>query len=194
MQVKDKTISRAFKEVPREEFLPEYNKHMSKEDRPLPIGYAQTCSQPSLLLYIMEHLELNEKSRVLEIGCGCGYQAALIAAIAKQVYAIEIIPELAIMAASNLKRLNYTNASIRCIDGYGGWPEEAPFDAIIISAAAAQLPIPLTEQIKEGGHVIMPLGNHFSAQHLYLFTKVNGVMQRQMLIPVVFVPCTGKCA
>ncbi len=188
--VKDKHIIDAMLKVPRHMFVPEAIKKRAYSDSPLPIGEDQTISQPYIVAYMSEALELNSLDRVLEIGTGSGYQAAILAEIAKEVYTIEIIGSLAKRATDTLNMLGYKNIKVRCADGYLGWNEEAPFDAIIITAAPGRIPQPLIEQLKVGGRMVLPLGDIY--QELILLTKNKDGLARKNLGAVSFVPMTGR--
>jgi protein-L-isoaspartate(D-aspartate) O-methyltransferase len=177
-------------EVPRHEFVPKEYRAEAYDDRPLPIGMNQTISQPYIVAYMTEALELKGGEKVLEIGTGSGYQAAVLAEIAGEVYTIEILEPLARNAEKTLERLGYENISVMAGDGYRGWPEHAPFDAIIVTAAPDHVPEPLVEQLDVGGRMILPVGDWF--QKLIVITKdEEGVTQREDL-PVRFVPMTGE--
>lgn len=187
--VRDKNVLKAMKTVPRHLFVPENVRAYSYEDEPLPIGYGQTISQPYIVALMTELLGLKPDSRVLEIGTGSGYQAAVLAELCDSVSSIEIICELAEQADSTLKELGY-NVDVRCGDGYRGWPEKAPFDAIIVTAAPDEVPKPLIEQLAEGGRIVIPVGTYH--QDLKLIRKVNGRIEEMNIIPVRFVPMTGE--
>ncbi len=188
--VNDTRVLEAMRKVPRHEFVPEAYRDMAYQDSPLPIGYGQTISQPYIVAYMTEQLGVSEKDTVLEIGTGSGYQAAILAELAAQVYTIEIVPELAEMAARVLKKLGYDNVEVRVGDGYQGWPEHAPFDAIILTAAPPRVPQPLLDQLKVGGRLIAPVGEDY--QELVLIEKGKDQYYRKNLIPVRFVPMTGE--
>jgi protein-L-isoaspartate(D-aspartate) O-methyltransferase len=177
--------------VPRHEFVPERLRPEAYTDHPLPIGHDQTISQPYIVAYMTERLEPKPSDRVLEIGTGSGYQAAVLAELVAEVYTIEIVRELAQRATSDLKRLGYTNVHVRAGDGYQGWPEAAPFDLIIATCAPEQIPRPLTEQLKEGGRMIIPVGPSRN-QDLVLLRKQGGRLEQRAVLPVSFVPMTGK--
>jgi protein-L-isoaspartate(D-aspartate) O-methyltransferase len=176
--------------VPRHEFVPAALRAHAYEDRPLPIGYDQTISQPFIVAFMTEKLEPKPTDRVLEIGTGSGYQAAVLAGLVSNVFTIEIVEPLARRAAADLKRLGYTNVTVRAGDGYQGWPEAAPFDAIIVTCAPEQVPQPLVDQLKEGGRMILPVGPA-GRQELYLLQKQNGRVEKRAVLPVRFVPMTG---
>ena len=177
--------------VPRHEFVPEPLRADAYTDHPLPIGYGQTISQPYIVAFMTEQLEPKPTDRVLEIGTGSGYQAAVLAGLVAQVYTIEIIEELAQRAAADLKRLGYTNAHVRAGDGYRGWAEAAPFDAIIVTCAPEHVPQPLIGQLKDGGRIIVPVGPAWH-QELVLLRKRGGKLERHAVLPVSFVPMTGE--
>jgi protein-L-isoaspartate(D-aspartate) O-methyltransferase len=181
----------ALRKVPREEFVPAEYRAESYSDRPLPIGYDQTISQPFIVAFMTEELRPQQTDRVLEIGTGSGYQAAILAELVAEVYSIEIIEPLAKTAEATLKRLDYKNVHVKAGDGYKGWPEHAPFDAIIVTCAPEHVPQPLLDQLKEGGRMIIPVGAKF-AQELYLFEKKNGRLQQSAVLPVRFVPMVGE--
>ncbi|UCC13072.1 MAG: protein-L-isoaspartate(D-aspartate) O-methyltransferase [candidate division WOR-3 bacterium] len=188
--ITDTLVIKAMTEIPRHEFVPREYQHMAYGDFPLPIGEGQTISQPYIVALMTEEIELVSSDRVLEIGTGSGYQAAVLAIICEEVYSIEIVPSLAENAGTLLKELGYNNVHVKCGDGFLGWPEAAPFDAIIITCAPKTVPEPLIEQLTEGGRLIVPLGDDF--QMLTLFIKTEGELQRDELIPVRFVPMKGK--
>ncbi len=188
--ITDQATLNAMLKVPRHEFVPEYQKPNAYEDRPLSIGSNQTISQPYIVAYMTEAINPEKSDKVLEIGTGSGYQAAVLAEIVDQVYTIEIIPELAARAQETFARLGYANIYTRTGDGYAGWPVEAPFDAIIVTAAPEEVPPPLIEQLKEGGRMIIPVGPVYRVQYLQLLTKKNGKLKVQNLLPVRFVPFT----
>jgi protein-L-isoaspartate(D-aspartate) O-methyltransferase len=178
--------------VPRHLFVDAAYRHRAYDDHPLPIGEAQTISQPYVVALMTEALRLRPADRVLEIGTGSGYQAAVLAEIVKEVYTIEIRKLLADRAEKTLADLGYRNVKVKSGDGYFGWAEQAPFDAIIITAAANHIPPPLIEQLKEGGRLIVPLGSMVYFQTLVLATKRNGELDVEQLCPVAFVPMTGE--
>lgn len=188
--IKDQNVIRAMSKVPRHEFVPEHLRKYAYADEPLPIGEDQTISQPYIVAYMSEQLELKPTDKILEIGTGSGYQAAVLAEITDSVFTIEIVDVLARRAESTLKKLGYTNIMVKSGDGYKGWPEHAPFDKIIITAAPTRIPQPLVDQLKIGGKMILPLGDY--SQDLVLIRKnEEGVTQRKLL-PVRFVPMTGE--
>lgn len=177
--------------VPRHEFVPEKLRADAYEDHPLPIGHGQTISQPFIVAYMTQQLDPAPTDRVLEIGTGSGYQAAVLAALVKEVYSIEIVEPLARRAEADLKRLGYTNIFVRAGDGYKGWPEAAPFDSIIVTCAPDKVPQPLIDQLKEGGRMIIPVGPLFE-QQLVVLRKKAGRVSRESVMAVRFVPMTGK--
>jgi protein-L-isoaspartate(D-aspartate) O-methyltransferase len=186
--VKDARVLAAMGKVPREEFVPADQRPFAYEDRPLPIGEGQTISQPYIVALMTELLALKPGDKVLEIGTGSGYQAAILAELAAHVYTIEIIPALAQRAEQTLRRLGYTGVRVKAGDGYLGWPEYAPFDAIIVTCAPEQVPRPLADQLREGGRMVIPVGPQWTSQTLYLLRKHQGKLTQQAVIPVRFVP------
>jgi protein-L-isoaspartate(D-aspartate) O-methyltransferase len=189
----DESVIEAMKKVPRHAFVPVSYRVWAYANRPLPIGYGQTISQPYIVAVMTDLLELKPKDRVLEIGTGSGYQAAVLAEIAKEVYTIEVIKELAASAKKRLKKEGYGNVKTRTGDGYYGWKEEAPFDAIIVTAAAGNIPPPLLAQLKLGGRMVIPVKGFFHVQHLLLVTKTpEGKVTIRQILPVAFVPLTGE--
>jgi protein-L-isoaspartate(D-aspartate) O-methyltransferase len=181
----------AMGKVPRHEFVPERLRAQAYQDRPLPIGHGQTISQPYIVAFMTEQLEPGPADRVLEIGTGSGYQAAVLAELVAQVYTIEIIEDLAQRAATDLQRLGYTNVQVRAGDGYKGWPEAAPFDAIIVTCAPENVPQPLIDQLKDGGRMIIPIGP-MGDQELVLLRKHGNKLEQRAVLPVRFVPMTGQ--
>ena len=188
--VKDSLVLQAMMKVERHRFVPKNMRRYAYNDEPLPIGYEQTISQPYIVAYMTESLELKGGEKVLEIGTGSGYQAAVLAEIVKEVYTIEIVEPLAKKADEVLEKEGYENIFCRFGDGYRGWPEKAPFDAVIITAAPPRIPELLLDQLKEGGRMVVPVGTWF--QELVLLTKSKGKMEKKRLIPVRFVPMTGE--
>jgi protein-L-isoaspartate(D-aspartate) O-methyltransferase len=178
-------------QVPRHEFVPERLRADAYADHPLPIGHGQTISQPYIVAFMTEQLEPKPTDRVLEIGTGSGYQAAVLAAVAAQVYTVEIVEELAQRAAADLKRLGYTNVHVRAGDGYRGWAEAAPFDSVIVTCAPERVPQPLIDQLKDGGRIIIPLG-WAGNQELVLLRKHGGKLEQREVLQVRFVPMTGE--
>ena len=179
--------------IPRHEFVPEDLRQVSYEDGPLPIGFGQTISQPLIVALMTDVLKINRSSSVLEVGTGSGYQAAVASTLASQVYTIEIIPELARSAANRLRQLGYTNVTVRTGDGYFGWPDVAPFDGIIVTAASGHIPPPLLEQLKPGGRMVIPVGPPLGQQHLTVVERAaDGRVRTRQLFLVRFVPLTGQ--
>jgi protein-L-isoaspartate(D-aspartate) O-methyltransferase len=188
--VKDPRVLSALLKVERHHFVPEEYLNSAYSDQPLPIGEGQTISQPYIVALMTELLELQGEEKVLEIGTGSGYQAAILAELAKEVYSIEIIESLAAMAKKRLSELGYQNIHVKAGDGYLGWPEVAPFDAIIVTAAPDHIPKPLVEQLKDGGRMVVPVGIY--TQELKKIVKKSGKIETTDVIPVVFVPMTGE--
>jgi protein-L-isoaspartate(D-aspartate) O-methyltransferase len=176
------------KKVPRHVFVPPRNKAHSYGDHPLPIGHGQTISQPYIVAFMTEVLKLKPNYRVLEIGTGSGYQAAILAELVKTVYTIEIIEKLGQRATQTLAGLGYTNVHVKIGDGYKGWPEKAPFEAIIVTCAPERIPKPLIQQLKEGGRMIIPVGKAGTIQKLVMAIKKNGRLKSKVTMPVRFVP------
>jgi protein-L-isoaspartate(D-aspartate) O-methyltransferase len=189
--IHDERVLAAMSKVPREEFVPADERAAAYTDNPLPIGYDQTISQPYIVAFMTEQLHPKPSDRVLEIGTGSGYQAAILAELVAEVYTIEIAEPLARNAEATLVRLGYKNVRMKVGDGYKGWPENAPFDAITVTCAPDRVPRPLTDQLKEGGRMIIPVGDRF-AQELYLLEKKNGQLKESAVLPVRFVPMTGE--
>ncbi len=191
--VRSPKVLAAMRTVARHEFIPREYRASAYEDHPLPIGYGQTISQPYIVAAMTDALELSPADKVLEIGTGSGYQAAVLGKVITNVYSIEIVPELAKRAEKTLARLGYTNVHVRCGDGYLGWPEEAPFDAVIVTCAPYDIPQPLIDQLAEGGRIVIPVGGRWG-QTLVRATKRKGKLIREKLMGVMFVPMTGKAA
>ncbi len=192
-QIEDPNVLTAMQAVPRHAFIPDSQQRYAYSDHPQPIGYDQTISQPYIVAFMTEALQLKRDSKVLEIGTGSGYQAAVCAEICRQVYTIEIVEELAKGAEKCLRELGYRNVFVRAGDGFFGWPEHAPFDAIIGTAAAGRIPEPLLEQLKPGGRMILPYGSSGEFQYLVLITKdKDGKITSKNIMPVRFVPMTGQ--
>jgi protein-L-isoaspartate(D-aspartate) O-methyltransferase len=190
--IKDKATLEAMRKVPRHMFVPQNAKGKAYIDAPLTIGEGQTISQPYIVAYMTEHLKLKPTDRVLEIGTGSGYQAAVLSEIVSEVCSIEIIESLGENASNRLKSLGYDNVEVKIGDGYLGWPERAPFDAIIITAGIDHVPQPLIDQLAEGGRLIVPEGPKRGTRDLMLLTKKKGKIKRKYLIPVVFVEFQRK--
>lgn len=189
--VRDAKTLAALRKVPRHLFVPRVAIDDAHDDHPLPIGEGQTISQPFIVGYMTEALALRGGERVLEVGTGSGYQAAILAEIASHVYSIEIVPELADRAAATLVSLGYANVSVRAGDGYAGWPDAAPFDAIIVTAAPDHVPRPLVDQLRPGGRLVIPVGR-FTQELLVISKNDDGSVTEQRTIPVRFVPMTGE--
>lgn len=185
--IKDKRVLAAMRRVPRHEFVPEHFRASAYDDCPLPIGHGQTISQPYIVAFMTEQLRPLPTDRVLEIGTGSGYQAAVLAELVAEVYTIEIIEPLAERARTTLARLGYTNVTVRVGDGHKGWPEKAPFDAIIVTCAPEDIPQPLVDQLKDGGRMIIPVGPLWD-QELVLLEKKQGRLTRTDVLAVRFVP------
>ncbi|HSH51213.1 MAG TPA: protein-L-isoaspartate(D-aspartate) O-methyltransferase [Bacteroidales bacterium] len=185
--IKNQKVIQAMLNVPRHLFVPVNYERMAYEDRPLPIGAGQTISQPYIVALMTETLDLNKNMKVLEIGTGSGYQSAILSKIVNEVYTIEIIESLGTKAGELLSRLDYNNIYLKIGDGYKGWPEKAPFDAIIVTCAPTDIPQPLIEQLKEGGRMIIPLGGSI-VQELALLEKKKNKMKKKIVAPVRFVP------
>jgi protein-L-isoaspartate(D-aspartate) O-methyltransferase len=189
--ITNRLVLEAMGRVPRHEFVPANLRSDAYDDHPLPIGYGQTISQPYIVAFMTEQLNPSPADRVLEVGTGSGYQAAVLSGLVKEVYTIEIVEPLAHRAEADLKRLGYTNVHGRAGDGYKGWPEAAPFDSIIVTCAPEQVPQPLIDQLREGGRMIIPVGP-LEEQSLYLLRKKDGKVERQTVLAVRFVPMTRK--
>jgi len=188
--VKDPATLAAMRAVPRHLFVAPEKIGDAYEDHPLPIGHGQTISQPYIVGFMTEALGLKGGETVLEVGTGSGYQAAVLARIAAKVYSIEIVEPLAVEARERLRRLGYASVEVRAGDGYQGWPEAAPFDGIVVTAAAPQIPLPLKQQLKEGGRLVIPVGDEF--QEIVIVTRRGNAFDERSVLPVRFVPMTGK--
>jgi protein-L-isoaspartate(D-aspartate) O-methyltransferase len=189
--IEDVRVLAAMSAVPREQFVPEAVRESAYEDRPLPIGFDQTISQPLIVASMTEHIHAKPTDRVLEIGTGSGYQAAVLSRLVAEVYTIEIVRPLAHRAEAELRGLGYNNVHVRAGDGYKGWPEHAPFDAIIVTAASDHVPEPLIAQLKDGGRIMIPVGEP-GMQKLYVLEKYGGAMKQHAMMPVQFVPFTRE--
>jgi protein-L-isoaspartate(D-aspartate) O-methyltransferase len=189
--ISDKRVLRAMGEVPRHEFVPSEARSAAYGDHPLPIGFGQTISQPYIVAFMAERLVLKPADRLLEVGTGSGYQAAVLSRLVKQIFSIEIVDELILRATCDLKRLEYQNILVKKGDGYEGWPEFAPFDAITVAAALDHIPQPLIDQLREGGRMMIPVGNDHH-QQLLLIEKNSSGLCRRAICPVRFVPFTRK--
>lgn len=186
-------VMNAMATVPRHEFVPEEYRRAAYENEPLPIGYGQTISQPYIVALMTDLLSLSPGDRALEVGTGSGYQAAILAQLIDEVYSIEIIEALGQRASSVLAKQGYKNVHTRTGDGYYGWQEHAPFDAIVVTAAAGHIPPPLIRQLKPGGRMVIPVGSRFMVQHLVLVEKdAEGKVSTRQILPVMFVPLTGE--
>jgi protein-L-isoaspartate(D-aspartate) O-methyltransferase len=184
--IEDARVIAALREVPRHRFVPDAEQAWAYDDHPLPIGHGQTISQPYVVALMTEAIRPRPTDRVLEIGTGSGYQAAVLSLLVKDVYSIEIVEPLGRAAAERLEVLGYTNVHVRVGDGYRGWPEESPFDAIVVTAAPAEIPQALVDQLAEGGRMVVPVGTDY--QELIMVTKSGGKVSKRMLTPVRFVP------
>ncbi len=185
-------VMEAMRKVPRHRFVPSSEVASAYRDRPLPIGSGQTISQPYIVALTTDLIEPQKHHRVLEIGTGSGYQAAVLAELVQRVYSIEIVESLAREAATRLRALGYANVEVRHGDGHAGWPEQAPFDAIVVTAAAARIPETLVAQLKPGARMVVPVGAPNQTQDFVLLEKrADGTVSRRVVLPVVFVPMTG---
>jgi protein-L-isoaspartate(D-aspartate) O-methyltransferase len=191
MGVNNERVLQAIRDVPRHLFVASHFAEIAYVDQPLPIGNAQTISEPYVVAFMTDALKLTPSDRVLEVGTGSGYQAAVLSRLVRKVYTIEIVEPLAVAAAKRLKDLGYANVSVRKGDGYAGWSDAAPFDAIIVTAAAEHIPKPLLDQLKIGGRLVIPLGKD-DYQWVLRVTKKEDGLQEEKLLPVRFVPMTGK--
>jgi protein-L-isoaspartate(D-aspartate) O-methyltransferase len=191
-QALDPRVMKVMGRVPRHEFVPERLRYRAYENRPLPIGYGQTISQPYIVALMTDLARVSPDGVVLEIGTGSGYQAAVLAELTRRVFTIEIVPELGASARDRLKGLGYDNVTSRVGDGYYGWEEHGPFDAIVVTAAASHVPPPLVRQLKPGGRLVIPVGSPFMTQQLTLVEKTpDGEARTRLVLPVIFVPLTG---
>jgi protein-L-isoaspartate(D-aspartate) O-methyltransferase len=186
--ITDPQVLAAMGQVPRHLFVPPALENQSYDDNPLPIGYGVTISQPYIVALMTQAAEIKPGQRVLEVGTGSGYQAAVLATLRAQVYSIELIPELAQSAAARLPQLGYGQVQVKSGNGYLGWPEFAPFDAIIVTAAAPEIPAALKDQLRDGGRLVIPVGPTFGPQYLLRLTRHGHTFQKEMLTPVAFVP------
>ena len=190
--IEDQAVLGAMLTVPRHLFVPETHRDRAYGDHPLPIGHGQTISQPYIVAFMTELLEIEPGDRVLEVGTGSGYQAAVASMLADSVFTVEIVPELAAEAESRLERLGYRDVDVRSGDGYFGWEEHAPYDAIFVTAAAGHVPPPLVQQLVPGGRMAIPVGGPFQLQNLVLVEKAaDGTVTTRSVLPVQFVPLTG---
>jgi protein-L-isoaspartate(D-aspartate) O-methyltransferase len=188
--VRNPAVLAAMRHTPRHLFVPENQVRHAYEDRPLSIGHGQTISQPYIVALMTELAQPQPDHKVLEIGSGSGYQAAVLAEIVNHVYTIEIVEPLSLWATERLELAGYTNATVKHADGYHGWPEHAPFDAIVVTAAAPHIPPPLIEQLKDGGRMVIPVGSRFRTQQLVLVEKHGDRITTRNMLPVRFVPFT----
>ena len=189
--IKNDRVIAAMRDTPRHEFVLRKDLPLAYYDMSLPIGDSQTISGPFVVAYMTEHLDPQPSDKVLEIGTGSGYQAAILSPLVKEVYSIEIVESLGNKAARTLKRLKYNNVMTKIGDGYQGWAEHAPFDKIIVTCSPEKVPQPLVDQLKEGGRMVIPVGERYT-QELYLLRKKDGKLEQEMLVPTMFVPMTGK--
>jgi protein-L-isoaspartate(D-aspartate) O-methyltransferase len=190
--IRNRAVLRAMRTVPRHRFVPDDMKPYAYQDRPLPIGYGQTISQPYIVALMSELANVRPGARVLEVGTGSGYQAAVLAEMGAEVYSIEIVEALAKRARVTLFALGYGSVTVRAGDGYAGWPEKAPFDAIVVTAAPARIPPPLKEQLAVGGTLVIPVGDE--RQSLVRYRRTKAGFETEHVVPVRFVPMTGKAA
>jgi protein-L-isoaspartate(D-aspartate) O-methyltransferase len=191
--VRDRAVLEAMRQVPRHLFVPWALKRAAYADRPLPIGHGQTISQPYIVALMTEALEMKPGAKVLEIGTGSGYQAAVLSELSPRVFTMEIIRALGNEAQQRLQELGYHTIRVRIGDGYFGWPEEAPFDGIIVTCAAGHIPPPLIAQLREGGRMVIPVGGVYEVQWLMVVSKDSqGIVRTKELLPVRFVPMTGS--
>jgi protein-L-isoaspartate(D-aspartate) O-methyltransferase len=188
----DRRVLAVMADVPRHLFVPKQQQGEAYDNRPLPIGHGQTISQPYIVALMTDLLQVEPGDRVFELGTGSGYQAAILARLGREVYSVEIVPSLGRQAAEVLAQHGYRNVEVKVADGYYGWPEHAPFDAIIVTAAASHVPPPLVRQLKVGGRMVIPVGTSFLTQHLMLVQKEkDGSVTTRQILPVRFVPLTG---
>jgi protein-L-isoaspartate(D-aspartate) O-methyltransferase len=190
--IRSSNVLNAMREVPRHHFIPEAFQHLAYDDRPLPIGLDQTISQPYIVAFMTEQIQPKPGMKVLEIGTGSGYQAAVLAHLGCIVFTIELLPELAQRATQTLSDLKYENVSVKSGNGYLGWPDEAPFDAIIVTAAPEEIPQNLIDQLKDGGIMVLPVGSVNSLQYLKIVTKKGTKIHSESLMPVRFVPMIDR--
>jgi protein-L-isoaspartate(D-aspartate) O-methyltransferase len=189
----DERVMRALTLVPRHQFVPEVERLFAYENFPLPIGYGQTISQPFIVALMTDLLEIKAEDIILEVGTGSGYQAAILATLAKEVFSLEIVDPLAVVAAERLHRLGYENVTVQSGDGYQGWPDRAPFNGIILTAAALDVPPPLVSQLAPGGRMVLPIGPPGGRQRLIVLNKdVEGNLAQRTVLDVAFVPLTGR--
>lgn len=189
--IADEATLKAMRTVPRQEFVTFALRPFAYADRPLPIGHGQTISQPYIVAFMTEAVAPRPGQTILEIGTGSGYQAAVLAAAGAEVYTVEIVPALARQASTTLRRLGFKNVHVRCGDGYRGWPEHAPYDAVLVTCAPDNIPPDLVTQLREGGRMAIPVGRG-DRQDLLVLQKKDGRMEQLALLPVLFVPMTGE--
>lgn len=190
--IRNEDVLNAMKTVPRDAFVSKEYQHLAYDDMPLSIGYNQTISQPYIVAYMTEKLNLKKTQKILEVGTGSGYQAAILSLLADSVYTIEIVKPLGESARTRLKELGYNNIKVKIGDGYQGWKQYAPFDAIMVTAAPKVIPPPLVEQLKDNGLLIAPVGPENGMQYLKLYQKKQGKLIKTKLLPVKFVPFTRE--
>ena len=191
--IEDQRVLDIMESVERHKFVPKKYAESAYKDGPLPIGHGQTISQPFIVAFMTENLKVDSSHKILEIGTGSGYQAAILSRLTNYVYTIEIVDELAKESSSRLKTLGFKNVSVRSGDGYKGWPEEAPFDRIMVTAAPEEIPDMLVEQLAEGGIMVIPVGKQFDIQYLWVITKeIDGSIKKEKILPVRFVPMVTK--
>jgi protein-L-isoaspartate(D-aspartate) O-methyltransferase len=190
--IKNPRVLDAFRTVPRHKFIPEKTRRLAYDDESIPIGEGQTITPPFDVAFMTEALDPKPTDRVYEVGTGSGYQAAILSRLVKEVYSVEIHPSLSKRATSVLKELGYDNVHTRAGDGYAGWPEAAPFDAVIVTCAPEAIPPPLVEQLKEGGRMVIPIARHRFDQVVHLIVKKDGKLIDRQLRPTLFVPMTGR--
>jgi protein-L-isoaspartate(D-aspartate) O-methyltransferase len=189
--INDEKVLKAFEKVERHKFVPEEYKDNAYEDRPLPIGWGQTISQPYIVAFMTDILELTPEDRILEIGTGSGYQAAILAQLCDSVFTIEIVEPLGKRAKETLKSVGYDNVYVKIGDGFKGWPEKSPFDAIIVTCAPEDIPEPLQNQLAEGGRMIIPVGD-YGRQEMILMRKIKGKIKKEAVLDVAFVPMVDE--
>ncbi len=190
--IRDPRVLEAMRKVPRHLFMPENVRHQAYEDRPLPIGHGQTISQPFIVAFMSEKLEVDPGEKVLEIGTGSGYQAAILAEMGAEVYSIEIVEPLAESARESLDLAGYKGVRTKAGDGFKGWPEHAPFDLVIVTCSPDRVPQPLVNQLRDGGRMVVPVGEQGEPQQLFVLEKHGDAIERQAVLPVRFVPMTGE--
>ncbi len=188
--ITDPRVIAAMRKIPRHQFIPNWESQDAYRDSPLPIGSGQTISQPFIVAFMTQTLQLRPGEKVLEVGTGSGYQAAILAEMGTSVFSVEIVESLAIRAQETLKRLGYSRVQVRAGDGYQGWQEESPFDAIVLTAAPDHIPSPLLEQLAVGGRLLLPVGDY--SQKLVIIDRTQTGYRQQELLPVIFVPMTGE--